>query len=79
MSGYEKHFDFWKYEKKVLNKPSKLSVLMADNAHLGLPIADCIEELSNVGGKNRKHQIELLDKRIDKIHKEIKRLPKKGF
>jgi cytochrome c oxidase assembly protein Cox11 len=74
MSEYEKRFDFWKYEKKVLNKLSKLSALIADNTHLGLPVSDYMKQLTEVGGKNRKSQVELLDRRIDKIHREIKRL-----
>ena len=71
-------FDFWKYEKKVLNKLSKLTVLMVDNSNLGIPVSDYIEQLSSVGGKNRKYQIELLDRRINKIHKEIKMLKRKA-
>jgi hypothetical protein len=74
MSEYEKNFDYWKYEKKVLNKLSKITVLIVDNAHIGLPVSDYMQQLSSVGGKNRKYQIELLDKRINKIHKEIKNI-----
>jgi hypothetical protein len=72
MSKYEKNFDYWKYEKKVLNKLAKITALIVDNTHLSLPVSDYIQQLSSVGGKNRKYQIELLDKRINRIHKEIK-------
>jgi len=64
--------DFWKYEKKVLNKLAKISAMIIDNAHLGLPVTDYIDLLSKTKGKNRMTQVQLLDKRIDKIHKEIK-------
>jgi len=75
---FKDSFNFMKYEEKVLKKLTKITALIVDNTHLGIPVSDYINQLSSVGGKNRKYQVELLDRRIDKIHKEIKRLKRQA-
>jgi len=68
-----KAFDIDKYEKKTLKKLEKLASYIADYSKY-LPVAEYVKQLTKVGGKNRKYQIELLDEHINKIHREIKKL-----
>ena len=68
-----KAFDIEKYEKKTLKKLEKLASYIADYSKY-LPVAEYVKQLTKVGGENRKYQIELLDERINIIHREIKKL-----
>jgi hypothetical protein len=68
-------FNFLKYESKVIKKLSKLLMIIEKKKQQGFSFPnDYLKQLLTVGGNSRDFQFKLLDNRIGKIHKEIKRL-----